>query len=184
MSYTKLGESRTVTFERDTEHGFATATSKKTKKKLYLFLTACGFLLLLVGFSVGAYAGRHLHITPSGVGIPSLVTTSNCQNPIIGREWRSLSVDEKHKYLDAVRCLKEVPSRIGNSQSLYDDFPWIHYRIGDYCKFKATASKRKGDSTEKPQAHHSAAFLAWHRSFIHAYERALREDCGYAGHLA
>lgn len=44
-------------------------------------------------------------------------------------------MSEKHQYLNAVQCLKEIPSRIGEAQSLYDDFPWIHYRIGDYCQF-------------------------------------------------
>jgi tyrosinase len=33
-------------------------------------------------------------------------------------------------------------------------------------------------------AHGNAAFLSWHRWFIHLYERALRESCGYTGHLA
>lgn len=33
------------------------------------------------------------------------------------------------------------------------------------------------------QAHGSAAFLAWHRYFIHIYERKLKEQCGYTGVL-
>lgn len=33
------------------------------------------------------------------------------------------------------------------------------------------------------QAHDTAAFLPWHRYFIHVYEKALREQCAYSGHL-
>jgi tyrosinase len=33
-------------------------------------------------------------------------------------------------------------------------------------------------------AHDAAPFLPWHRYFIHVYEMALRQDCGYNGHLA
>jgi len=34
------------------------------------------------------------------------------------------------------------------------------------------------------QAHGAASFLSWHRYFIHLYEKTLKEDCGYRGHLA
>ncbi len=33
------------------------------------------------------------------------------------------------------------------------------------------------------QAHETAAFLPWHRYFIHLYEKTLREHCAYSGHL-
>ena len=33
------------------------------------------------------------------------------------------------------------------------------------------------------EAHDTAAFLPWHRYFIHMYEKALREQCAYSGHL-
>ncbi|TGO36555.1 hypothetical protein BHYA_0121g00160 [Botrytis hyacinthi] len=32
-------------------------------------------------------------------------------------------------------------------------------------------------------AHNAAAFVAWHRYFLHSYERALREDYHYTGYL-
>ena len=37
--------------------------------------------------------------------------------------------------------------------------------------------------TNVSQAHDTAAFLPWHRYFIHVYENALREQCAYSGHL-
>jgi hypothetical protein len=48
------------------------------------------------------------------------------------REWRTLTLLERHEYLDAVRCLKTRPSRLGLNHTLYDDFPWIHYHVGEY----------------------------------------------------
>ena len=33
------------------------------------------------------------------------------------------------------------------------------------------------------EAHGSAAFLAWHRYFIHTYEQALSRQCNYQGVL-
>ena len=37
--------------------------------------------------------------------------------------------------------------------------------------------------TNVSQAHNTAAFLPWHRYFIHVYEKALRDQCSYSGHL-
>lgn len=36
-------------------------------------------------------------------------------------------------------------------------------------------------SADKYIAHDAAPFLPWHRYFIHLYELALRESCGYEG---
>ncbi|CAD6442792.1 2d33d938-1230-4a59-9b30-9b90f88d4d87 [Sclerotinia trifoliorum] len=89
----------------------------------------------------------------------------SCKNPIVRREWRTLSVTEKHTYLKAVQCLWEQPSRIGLNHSLYEDFPWVHSRMGNF-------------------SHNTPAFIAWHRYFLNIYERTLQEQCGYSGHLA
>ena len=32
-------------------------------------------------------------------------------------------------------------------------------------------------------AHDTAAFLSWHRWFLHIYEGVLQQQCGYSGHL-
>lgn len=37
--------------------------------------------------------------------------------------------------------------------------------------------------TNMSRAHDTAAFLPWHRYFIHVYEKALREQCAYSGPL-
>lgn len=183
MPYSKIEEGRALVLEGDEEHGYATPTSDK-KKSGILYFTICAIFSLAVGSALGIYMDQHL-LKPSIAQLSFTPTPKSCIHPIIRREWRSFSMNEKHDYLNAVRCLKDIPSRIGEAQSLYDDFPWIHYRIGDYCKQLPTKSVQKGNnSANKLVAHHAAAFLAWHRIFIHTYERALQEDCGYQGHLA
>jgi hypothetical protein len=132
MPYNKLDEGSSLAFEGDEENGFTTYPPKRERS--YLYFIICGIASLLAGGVIGGYLGPHLHILPSSMRIPPSSASSTCKSPVVRREWRSLSNMEKHDYLDAVRCLKDVPSRIGESQSLYDDFPWIHYRIGDYCK--------------------------------------------------
>ncbi|KAF2237624.1 putative tyrosinase [Viridothelium virens] len=88
-----------------------------------------------------------------------------CSDLSTRHEWRSLSQDEKRNYLLSVKCLKSKPSRLGfQNQSLYDDFPYLHSRQGE-------------------QTHYTAAFLSWHRWFIHLYEDALRNECDYNGYL-
>ena len=66
-------------------------------------------------------------------GSTAVYSSPACPNPPTRREWRSLSRDEKQDYLLAVQCLRETPSRLGLNQSLYDDFPYVHIRVGGYC---------------------------------------------------
>lgn len=50
---------------------------------------------------------------------------------------------------------------------------------------RLVSNERPGDPglIDSSQAHDTAAFLPWHRSFIQIYEKALREQCAYSGHL-
>lgn len=50
---------------------------------------------------------------------------------------------------------------------------------------KLVSNKRPGNCgiANMSRAHDTAAFLPWHRYFIHVYEKALREQCAYSGHL-
>ncbi|KAM0144229.1 hypothetical protein ACHAO1_000512 [Botrytis cinerea] len=88
-----------------------------------------------------------------------------CISPIVRREWRTLSKNEKHEYFEAVNCLRSKPSMLGTNHSLYDDFGYSHIQIGDYT-------------------HETAGFLPWHRYFIHLYEQALKGQCNYTGYLS
>ena len=108
------------------------------------------------------------------------LSSTACTNPVIRREWRYLSDTEKSDYIEAVQCLRSSPSRLGLNQTLYDDFPYVHSRNGEACELRTPTFP---SVTEISQAHDTAAFLPWHRYFIHVYEKALREQCNYAGHL-
>lgn len=83
------------------------------------------------------------------------------------QEWRTLTPTQQHSYISAVLCLRNQSSTLApnnHAMTAYDDFPWIHSRVGYFT-------------------HHSAPFLPWHRYFLHIYETTLHEKCGYQGGL-
>lgn len=85
----------------------------------------------------------------------------------VRHEWRTLNTTQQQSYIQAFKCLLELDSSISSipNMTAYDNFPWIHSRVGYFT-------------------HNSAAFLPWHRYFLHIYETTLREICGYEGSLA
>ncbi|EKD16899.1 monooxygenase [Drepanopeziza brunnea f. sp. 'multigermtubi' MB_m1] len=101
--------------------------------------------------------------TTTGTRTAHIFRRSNCTNPSVRREWRSLPRDEQISYVDAVLCLTTKPSRISLSTPLYDDFAYVHSQLSN-------------------EIHSVASFLPWHRYFLHVYEAALKE-CGYIGNL-
>ncbi|KAF2162476.1 hypothetical protein M409DRAFT_27101 [Zasmidium cellare ATCC 36951] len=103
-----------------------------------------------------------LIITAFTIVYPRINAVNTCSQPRVRREWRSLSEQQQLDYLKAVQCLARTPSGIHPNASLHDDFPWVHRNIG-YI------------------AHEAALFLPWHRYFVHIYETALQESCGYIG---
>ena len=85
-------------------------------------------LLLLLGITIGSFL--QVSTTPtSDITTRPTRTTTPCKQLSVRREWRSLSQDEKHSYLDSVRCLHQRPSRLGLNQSLFHDFAWVHYGV-------------------------------------------------------
>ena len=131
-------------------------------RKLLVSLSFCSlvFASLIVGFIGGTYhrGGQHRGI------LETIGYSNSCRDPVLRREWRSLNDSEKRDYIRSVKCLKTLPSQLYLNQTLYDDFPWVHKQFGEY-------------------SHDAAPFLAWHRYFIHVYERKLKEHCSYQGHL-
>ncbi|KXX76190.1 hypothetical protein MMYC01_208629 [Madurella mycetomatis] len=85
----------------------------------------------------------------------------------VRREWGDLSPSDRAEYIDAVRCLMEKPpqwppAEVPGARSRFDDFVAAHI-------FNSSA------------IHGYAHTLFWHRYYVHAYERALRDECGYTG---
>lgn len=98
---------------------------------LYVFaLCFTAFAGLAVGFSASTLRSQIFKLqSAEDENAPRV-----CSDPLLRREWRSLAKAEKSDYIEAVKCLNETPSVLGLNQSLYADFPWIHNRIGEYCK--------------------------------------------------
>ncbi|KAF1999790.1 Di-copper centre-containing protein [Amniculicola lignicola CBS 123094] len=99
----------------------------------------------------------------------SILTTAqkHCQDPIVRKEWRTLSKSARLNYLDAVHCLLSTPpltplSAAPGIRSRYDDFVATHIN-------------------QTLSIHFVGHFLPWHRWFTAVYETALREECSYEG---
>jgi len=158
--YTTIPNSNHNVESRDPNHGLQLKTKRLAGLRPLGWMQVSGGLLFLVAISI-AFSRRYSFANQS---ISNWIY-STCTSPVIRREWRNFSEKEKDEYFRAVHCLRTKPSILGTNHSLYDDFGYIHIQIGEY-------------------AHETAGFLAWHRYFIHIYERALKEQCEYPGHLA
>jgi tyrosinase len=101
----------------------------------------------------------------------------------IRRNWRVFSVGEKKIYIKAVICLQALPSRTPSylapgAKTRYDDFVATHINQTLFIhRMVALSSPFWYGLADMPQG----TFLGWHRYFIHEFEQALRDDCGYAG---
>ncbi|KAG6006830.1 hypothetical protein E4U21_006637 [Claviceps maximensis] len=89
-------------------------------------------------------------------------------NIAVRKEWGDMSRELRMEYIDAVKCLGTIPSRIDpqlapGARNRYDDFVAAHIMM-------------------TLKVHATALFLPWHRHFLQLYETALREECGYSGY--
>jgi len=98
--------------------------------------------------------------------------------PSVRREWRSLAPRERAAWIDAVKCLNNLPHNsslvptfntsytvippVNTSGSFYDDFVYVHMDLS-------------------PIIHFTGQFLPWHRAYVKDFESALQEKCGYKG---
>lgn len=97
----------------------------------------------------------------AALGLAAPQRRQACSNPSIRVEYRSLSQAQRDGYHTAVKCLQTKPATSQFGSTLFDDFPGIHVKLNQ-------------------EIHSVAAFLPWHRYFVHARELALK-DCGYTG---
>ena len=113
--------------DKDNEQGFSSPQVKKSYGRPPLAFTFLALACLAIGFATGRFLSRESR--------PSIAPYKPCQNPTVRHEWRSLSREEKNAYLDAVKCLRTIPSRLGLNHTLYDDFPYFHSRTGESGAF-------------------------------------------------
>jgi len=102
----------------------------------------------------------------STVSTPTGKPGSACSTLRVRKEWRTLSRQEQINYIQAVKCLAKLPSKLlpGGNYRRYDDFENVHSRM-------------------RNKIHWIASFLPWHRHFLFLYEQALQKECGYTGNL-
>ena len=98
----------------------------------------------------------------------SVKSKCTLKNLGIRREYGSLSREERLDYVNAVLCLQSLPPRTpanvsSGARSRFDDFTVVHIQ-------------------QTLDIHFSGVFPPWHRWFVHSYEEALREECGYKGY--
>ena len=79
-----------------------------------------------------------------------------------------MSSKERKAYIKAVQCMftspsKSDPALVPGAKNRYDDFVAQHIN-------------------QTTTIHGTGNFLSWHRYFVHGYEKALREECGYTGY--
>jgi tyrosinase len=79
-----------------------------------------------------------------------------------------MSTTERKAYISAVQCMfsspsKSDPARVPGARTRYDDFVGQHINQTLFI-------------------HGTGNFLSWHRYYIYAYEKALRDECGYTGY--
>ncbi|KAK7692790.1 hypothetical protein QCA50_004423 [Cerrena zonata] len=109
-------------------------------------------------------------------GLIPLTYAAQCIKPSVRKEWRSLSMLEKTKWIQAVKCLTTFPHTdalkpsvnpsdippVNTSSTYYDDFVYIHMDLNTHI-------------------HSTGLFLPWHRWYVAVYETALKEKCGFTG---
>jgi hypothetical protein len=105
---------------------------------------ACRIIIVFLLFSLSICAYTHWILTPTSRkhGEPR-----PCNEVSTRREWRTLTMRQKHEYVSAVQCLKTQPSKLGLNHTLYDDFPYIHSRVGSYGELETPPIAKKTDLT-------------------------------------
>jgi tyrosinase len=79
-----------------------------------------------------------------------------------------MNTKERKSYISAVQCMVTTPSKsnpeqVPGAKTRYDDFVAQHIN-------------------QTLSIHRTGNFLSWHRYYVYAYEKALRDECGYDGY--
>ncbi|ETS75767.1 hypothetical protein PFICI_12711 [Pestalotiopsis fici W106-1] len=80
--------------------------------------------------------------------------------------WTSLTEDEKNAYIAADLCLINMPSKskFEGAVTRWDDLQWPHV-------------------AQSSAVHFTGAFLPFHRYYMTAHERMIKDECGYTGRM-
>ncbi|KAF1355335.1 hypothetical protein BDV97DRAFT_395703 [Delphinella strobiligena] len=141
--------------------------------QLLVLTTAASLLTSAAAFTPASTSGTDALYAKGLVNLAEYeaanLHTSNCslETGYVRKEWSSLTSTEKKAYISAVLCIQSKPSRSGSfapgAKSRYDDFVAVHI-------------------SQTTTIHGTGNFLSWHRYYVHTYEKALREECGYNGY--
>ncbi|EPE32098.1 Di-copper centre-containing [Glarea lozoyensis ATCC 20868] len=95
---------------------------------------------------------------------------SNCtlENAARRYEWSDLSEGQRKEYIAAVLCLQKKPPI-----SPRDKYPGALNRFDDFVATHESMA---------PELHSTPHLFTAHRLYIWAYEKALRDECGYTGY--
>lgn len=65
-----------------------------------------------------------------------------CTSPPIRREWRALTLTEKHDFISAIQCISKTPSARDGNLTIYDDIAVLHGGIGSWCKSRRSSIRK------------------------------------------
>ncbi|PWY67908.1 tyrosinase central domain protein [Aspergillus heteromorphus CBS 117.55] len=87
----------------------------------------------------------------------------------VRRDWADLSKQQRTDFIDAVWCLRRLPSTLPN-----DQYPGVRDRYDDFVATHINYTL---------VIHNNGLFLPWHRELSYLFEKALQDECGYKGGL-
>ncbi|KAI0130503.1 hypothetical protein BJ170DRAFT_681950 [Xylariales sp. AK1849] len=120
--------------------------------------------------STGAADVNNVKTTEAAVDDGTKTTQAGtCTAPATRIEWRSLSDADKTAFVQAIKCLIDLPASgaftAQNSQNRFEDLVAVHDQMTN-------------------SIHQVAQFLPWHRYYVSVFESLLREECSYTGPMA
>lgn len=130
-------------------------------------------LRTLASVALAGYAAADIVQDLEATGRPALdaamaaSTTCSADKLEVRREWGDITPEERRAWIDAVLCLQDTPSKLDRTLypgavSRYDDFVVVHMN-------------------QTLTIHGTGNFLSWHRYYVWAFERALKDECGFTG---
>ncbi|KAB8236503.1 tyrosinase family protein [Aspergillus alliaceus] len=112
---------------------------------------------------------RHLLLFITVIYSIPLTAAASCtaEKAFTRKEWRELEDTERIDYINAIWCLRHLPSTLPN-----EEFPGARDRWDDFVVSHLNYTN---------QIHFNGLLLPWHRHFLFLWETALRQECGYKG---